>query len=50
MHSLFDTDKGQQLLQESDAFDSHVITVQVMAIADMSPPHQHPVGTILQCP
>jgi len=50
MQTLFETDKGQKFLQKSDAFNSHIITVQVMAIADMSPPHQHAIGTILQCP
>jgi len=50
MQTLFETDKAKKFLQKSDAFNSHIITVQVMAIANMSPPHQNTIGTILQCP
>ena len=50
MQTFFETDKSQKFLEKSDAFNCHIITVQVMAIADMSPSYQHTIGTILQCP
>ena len=40
--------EGEQFLNEGDAFDGHVITIQVMAVADMSAAHQHPVGALLE--
>jgi hypothetical protein len=42
-------DKAEQFLHKGDPFGCHVITVQVMAIADMSPAHQHAVSPALQC-
>ena len=41
-------DEPQQFLQEGHPLDGHVITVQVMAVADVSPAHQHPVRTALK--
>ena len=38
----------QKLLQKGDPFDRHVITIQVMTIAHMSPAHQNAVGPALQ--
>jgi hypothetical protein len=42
--------KFEQLLQKSHAFDRHVITVQVMAIAEMSPADQNSVRAALKRP
>lgn len=42
-------DEIKEFLQESDPFDGHVITIQVMAVTDVSPAHQHTVRTTLKC-
>jgi len=44
------THKREQFLDEGYPFDGHVITIQVMAVADMSPADQYAVGTVLQRP
>jgi hypothetical protein len=50
MQATFKTHKCQQFLQKSDPFNGHVITVQVMAVTNVSPAHQNTVGAVLQCP
>ena len=46
MQAAFKTHKCQQFLQKCDPFNGHVITVQVMAVADVSTAHQDAVGTV----
>jgi hypothetical protein len=38
-----------QFLKKGDSLDRHVITIQVMAIPDVSPSHQDPVCSALKC-
>ena len=48
MHAPFKTHEGQKFLQERHSFNRHVITIQVMAVSDVSPADHHPVGAILE--
>ena len=50
VHASFEAQKCQKFLQKGDSFDGHVITIQVMAVADMSSPYKNAVGTVLQGP
>ena len=45
---LFDAGKGEKLFHHRDSFGCHVITVQVMAIADVSAAHKNAVSTFLE--
>ena len=38
----------KHFLDKGDAFDGHVITVQVMAVADVSATDQNSIGTFLK--
>jgi hypothetical protein len=40
----------EEFLKKRHSLDGHVITVQVMAVADMSPAHKDRVGTALERP
>jgi hypothetical protein len=48
MHTALKAHESQQFLKKGDSFYCHVITVQVMAVADVSTAHQYPVGAVLQ--
>ena len=50
MQASLKSHKCQQFLQKRNPFNGHVITVQVMAFADVSPAYQNTVGTVLQRP
>ncbi len=50
MQTVIQSHKFQQILQKSRPLDCHVITVQVMAVADVSPTHQDTVGPTLKGP
>jgi hypothetical protein len=43
------THEGEEFLEKGHPFDRHIITVQVMAVSDVSPPNQHTVRTVLKC-
>ena len=49
MQAPLKSHKCQQFLQERNSLDGHMITIQVMAVADVSPPHQNTIGAALQC-
>jgi hypothetical protein len=46
--TILQPDEPHQFLKEGDSLDGHVITVQVMAIPDVSPSHQDPVCPALK--
>jgi len=48
MQAPLESHKCQQFLQERNSFDGHMITVQVMAVTDVSPAHQDAVGAFLK--
>jgi len=48
MQTSVQSDKLEELLQKTHAFDRHVITVQVMAFSEVSPADQDAVRTALK--
>ena len=48
MQSFLKPYKLQEFLEKCYSFDRHVITVQVMAVTDMSPAHKYTIRTALK--
>jgi hypothetical protein len=48
VHPSLQTDEFKQRLNKCYPFDGHVITIQVMAVTDVSPAYQNTIGTTLQ--
>jgi len=47
MHSSLQPHEGEQILNKRDTLDGHVITIQVMTVADMSTADEDTVGATL---
>jgi hypothetical protein len=48
--TILESHEPHESLKKGDPLDGHVITIQVMAIPDVSPSHQDPVCSALKSP